>query len=298
MTRPGQLKYKVGQRRHAVVDDTGFIRTIQADPEDATSRLVYADWLEEHSHPGGDYLRAEVALSRAGADEAPAIRRSLLELIPRLPVCWRDRFEQPDVLLAPPVPFRQGWYPAKATAALPYRSLPNLELEGLSPDLPWLSGEGTEPRLDQAEHEQEEFAALAEVQRRAARLGLILPPGFESFAQDFPRRGAVSAADTYFDVCLHDAVVYDFPRVDEGYLVVFFADMNYGNPHQRMWSLYLVPKIAWHCVVAYELPDDDPERPPDDPEQLLYCAPSFEAFLYRWWLEGRSRSRRPRRRLS
>ena len=61
MTRPGQLKYKVGQRRHAVVDDTGFIRTIQADPEDATSRLVYADWLEEHSHPGGDYLRAEVA---------------------------------------------------------------------------------------------------------------------------------------------------------------------------------------------------------------------------------------------
>jgi hypothetical protein len=66
------------------------------------------------------------------------------------------------------------------------------------------------------------------------------------------------------------------------YLISFFADMNYGNPHQYVWSIYLVPGIAWHCVVAFELPDEDPERPPDDPDQLVYCALSFQAFLYRW----------------
>jgi uncharacterized protein (TIGR02996 family) len=272
-----------------MMEENAWIEALRKAPANQPLRLVYADWLEERGHPGADYLRTEVALTRAAGDEARNLRRKLLEFIPRLPPDWRDRFEQPDLLLAPPAPFATGWYSANARTPRPYCSLPNLNPDHLSPDLPWLSGEGTEDRVDQAAHEQEELAALAEVQRRAARLNLILPPGFVSFARDFPRRGAVSPADSYFEVCLHDAVVDDFPGVGDGYLILFFADMNYGNPHQLAWSLYLVPGIAWHCVVVFELSEDASNLLPDDPEVIFYCAPSFQAFLYRWWLGNRSK---------
>jgi uncharacterized protein (TIGR02996 family) len=275
------------------MDEADWIEALRKAPEDGLQRHVYADWLEERGHPGADYVRAEEALARATADEAPALRRKLIELSPRLPTTWRDRMEQPDLLLAPPTPFAPGWYDANARAPRPYRSLPNLAPEALSPEMPWLSGEGTRPRLDQEEHEEEELAALAEVRRRVVELNLSLPPGFEPFARDFPRRAAVSRHNSYFEVCLHDATVVDFPRVGDGYLVLFFADMNYGNPHQLAWSLYLVPKTAWHCVVVFELADDDSNLP-DGPEVIFYCAPSFQAFLYRWWL-GSPSTRRPRR---
>lgn len=247
-------------------------------------RLVYADWLEERGHPGANYLRIEAALARADEGEARNLRRQLLGIIPRLPRRWRDRFEQPDLLLAPPVPFALGWYSADADTPKPYRSLPNLNLDLLTPDLPWLSVEHSDEHVYQEAYQREEMAALWEVQQRASRLNLELPSGLEPLARDFPRRLELSPTNRSFEFFLHDAATFDFPRVGDGYLIRFFGDMNYGNPHQLVWSLYLVPGIAWHCVVAYELPDDNPERPPDDPAQLLYCVPSFQAFLYRWWL--------------
>src|SRR5262249_32742334 len=157
------------------------IDRILAAPTDDAPRLIYAEWLEEQGHPGATYLRAEVSLSHKAGVEAGQFRRVLLDCIPELPANWRNRFEQPDLLLAPPVPFATGWYSATAASPGPYRGIANLDPDRLSPDLPWLSGEGVKQRVDQGEHEREELTALAEVQRRAAHLGLILPPGFESF---------------------------------------------------------------------------------------------------------------------
>jgi len=54
-----------------------------------------------------------VALAGAAPDEAPGLRRSMLELISRLPAPWRDRFEQPDLLLAPPRSGRGGIRPTR-----------------------------------------------------------------------------------------------------------------------------------------------------------------------------------------
>jgi uncharacterized protein (TIGR02996 family) len=34
-----------------MTDEDAFIRAIQADPDDTTTRLVYADWLEERGQP-------------------------------------------------------------------------------------------------------------------------------------------------------------------------------------------------------------------------------------------------------
>jgi len=265
-------------------EETALIRTIRDRPGDTTARLVYADWLDERDHSGAAYLRAEVALSQANEADAPRLRRALLKKIPGLPREWRDRFEQPDLLLAPPVPFRPGWYSYGATTTKAYSTLPNIEPEGLSPDLPWLSGEGVEPRTDQEEYEREEIAALARVKHGAEELRLALPPGFEALARDFARRKVITD-DGYHEFFLHDATLYDFPRVGEGHLIVFFGDMHYGASPQLSWALYLVPEVNWHCVVAFPLGDDAESGLPDDPNDIVYCAPSFQAFLYRWWRE-------------
>jgi uncharacterized protein (TIGR02996 family) len=265
-------------------EEPGFLAAPAANPTDVVTRSAYADWLDERGHPGADYLRTEMALARAAGDEARALRRKLIELTLRLPSGWRNRLEQPDLLLAPPVPFAQGWYFERDVAPRPYRSLPNLDPDMLSPSMPWLPGEDIRQLLDQ----RGERAALAEVERRAERLGLLLPPGFVSFAHDFRRRGTVRGRGSYCEFYLH--VSESFQKVGDGYLIVFFAHMNYGNPHQLSWALYLVPGIAWHCVVVVELGDDDRHLLPDDPKVIYYCAPSFQTFLYRWWLAGNRRT--------
>ena len=40
-------------------DDKAFIRAILDDPEELTTWLVYADWLDERSDPCGEFLRLQ-----------------------------------------------------------------------------------------------------------------------------------------------------------------------------------------------------------------------------------------------
>lgn len=277
------------EQARPVHSEHDFIAAILLSPDNMSARLVYADWLEERGHLGGEYLRTEVALALAPKSEVPPLRRALWELIPRLPTAWRHRFEQPDLLLAPPVPFQRGWYAVNGKAPEPFRNLINLDPDQLSPDMPWLVQDGAEKRVDYAEHvEREELAALEELLAYAKRLDLILPAGFEAFARDFARRNVLSGEGiySYFEVCLGDGNLHGPRRIADGYQINFFANMNYGSEHQCTWSLYLVPRIDWHCVLVHEIPDDDFERPLRE-DELYYCAPSFQAFLYRWWLQQR-----------
>src|SRR5215207_7405081 len=45
-------------------DENDFLRDILAKPDDATRRLAYADWLEEHGDPRAQFLRMEPTLER------------------------------------------------------------------------------------------------------------------------------------------------------------------------------------------------------------------------------------------
>jgi uncharacterized protein (TIGR02996 family) len=49
-----------------------FIKAILAEPDNATLRLIYADWLEERGDPRGEFLRLEAALMK----------------LPREDTCW------------------------------------------------------------------------------------------------------------------------------------------------------------------------------------------------------------------
>jgi uncharacterized protein (TIGR02996 family) len=63
-----------------VTDDKGFLKAIQEAPDDDTTRLVYADWLEERDDLRGEYLRLHV-------QTVAAIRR-LAELQAAIDPAW------------------------------------------------------------------------------------------------------------------------------------------------------------------------------------------------------------------
>jgi uncharacterized protein (TIGR02996 family) len=64
------------------MSEDAFIRAILASPEDASPRLIYADWLEERGDPRGEYIRLLCALdSRSGADRQAAKLRKRLRIL-------------------------------------------------------------------------------------------------------------------------------------------------------------------------------------------------------------------------
>jgi uncharacterized protein (TIGR02996 family) len=72
--------------------EAAFLETLEATPADDTTRLVYADWLDEHGRPlEAEYLRLAALLTRIGADctrEQTEVTR-ILQLAERLPLEWR-----------------------------------------------------------------------------------------------------------------------------------------------------------------------------------------------------------------
>src|SRR5262245_41957249 len=46
-----------------MVDDAAFLAAIKATPDDNTTRLVYADWLDEQGRPGGEFLRIDCEIA-------------------------------------------------------------------------------------------------------------------------------------------------------------------------------------------------------------------------------------------
>jgi uncharacterized protein (TIGR02996 family) len=71
-------------------EDEPFLRAILAAPEDAATRLIYADWLEERGDPRAEYLRlgAQLAALPVGHHAGPGIRRRMIELRGQFPAPW------------------------------------------------------------------------------------------------------------------------------------------------------------------------------------------------------------------
>lgn len=79
-------------------DERGFLEQIKDDPDDLSTWLVYADWLDEQGDARGEYLRAELELQQlmratpvAELDEQPQLkqmRRQLTRLARPLNADW------------------------------------------------------------------------------------------------------------------------------------------------------------------------------------------------------------------
>ena len=72
-------------------DEAAFLDALRASPTDDTTRLVFADWLDENDHPRkAAYLRLVAALAHAGGDLTDRPEgEAIAALVPELPDEWR-----------------------------------------------------------------------------------------------------------------------------------------------------------------------------------------------------------------
>lgn len=111
-------------------DDETFIRALRERPDDETTRLVYADWLDDRSDPRAEYLRAEaawVALPPSDEQYRPLYRR-VSQLVSGLEPEWFATVSRMAHLV------RRCWEPVAAVFApeeptAPPAQTPNLLFE-------------------------------------------------------------------------------------------------------------------------------------------------------------------------
>jgi hypothetical protein len=197
----------------------------------------------------------------------------------------------------PHTPFEPGWWsfdlgryrPCDGTYCLfPYESLPPIP----APDetLSWLAPLGAPIDRQMEVHRNPPAARgkLEPIVTAAAELGLTLPDAFVRLmaAPDLQDRIPSCTACTFE---LGDRII-PCPGSAGGYIVRFLRDQQ----DCVMWYLYLTP-AGEHCVLAF----------PGDLESFVdaaaagqavdlaavirhiwVCAPSFAAFIYRFWLEN------------
>jgi len=76
------------------MEETGFVRAIQAEPSNDTARLVYADWLEERGEATAtakaEFLRTTVALTEPDLpkDQRQQLEQRLQQLAADLDTAW------------------------------------------------------------------------------------------------------------------------------------------------------------------------------------------------------------------
>jgi hypothetical protein len=124
---------------------------------------------------------------------------------------------------------------------------------------------------------------LTKLKASAQKHNLTLPAPFLSFMQNTTWQESIpSCTACYFD--LSEEIIVD-PLPDKHYYIRFLNDQQ----DVLMWYLYLKPD-GESCVVVSDIPFeaiDELEIPTDAIKaNTLYCAESFEAFIYRFWLEN------------
>jgi len=177
-------------------------------------------------------------------------------------------------------PFPAGWWsfdlgeyrPCDSTYELyPYEALPPLDEALFRGDFGWLTP-AKAPRT----------AAAPKILAAAAKLGLTLPPAFVRLV----REPALQAAIPSCTACEWDPSVAPVPcRVVPGaHLIRFLRDQQ----DCLFWYLHLLPDGDAH-VLCSPIPFDHPELSVT-PEVVVantwYCAPHFEHFVYRFWIEN------------
>jgi hypothetical protein len=195
------------------------------------------------------------------------------------------------------LPFRAGWWsfdlghyrPCDSTYCLwPAAGLPPLmPLDG---SLRWLGplDPSGDPALARRTAEVQQY--LAEVRAEAERLSLRLPDAYTRLMGAPELQDRIPSC-TACEFTFPDAVI-PCPGSERGYVVGFLNDQQ----DVLLWYLYLAPDGA-ECVLcsSYDLEAlagwNDGAGPTADEraaviDDIRIVAPSFVAFIYRFWLEN------------
>ena len=189
-------------------------------------------------------------------------------------------------------PFPAGWFTSgpevlwgqKTTYGLiPYDMLPAIERDHFDGTFSWLPP--LPPRNSALHYDPDSdgcgLASLPALEGEAHSLGLELPKAFVHF---------VSTSELYERVASCTGCYLDFshgliedPSDSGGRMLRFLND----SQACVLWYLYLTPS-GDDCVLAsgewHDGARDDPKRLLN-PNSYFWCAPHFESFVYRFWLE-------------
>jgi hypothetical protein len=197
----------------------------------------------------------------------------------------------------PRTPFEPGWWsfdlgsyrPCDGTYCLfPYESLPPTA----EPDetLSWLAplGGALDQRMEIYRNPVGERGKLGGIVRAADTLGLALPDAFLRLMISTELQDHIPSC-TACTFQLGDRIL-PCPGSPEGYIVRFLRDQQ----DCVMWYLYLT-RAGDHRVLAFPgnleafvdaAAQGHDEDMPAVVRAIRVCAPSFAAFIYRFWLEN------------
>ena len=209
-------------------------------------------------------------------------------------------------------PFKSRWpfielkgyrlHPKRTTyTSFSYEALPPLPEDQFKGDFQWL--ESQPAREDKVKYWKEyvEFmlrsgpSKLTVLKSDAEKLGLSIPQSFIAFMGSAELVGRIrSVTSCHFELSNRIA-----PNPEgDGYFIHFLSD----SQDCLFWNLF-IKQSGEHSVVATwqcfcdkdgghddEYDDDfdleDEDELVDESDAFLFCAPSFEAFIYRYWLEN------------
>lgn len=198
------------------------------------------------------------------------------------------------------IPFASGWWSFDLGTYRPCDSTYRLFSPADLPPLPspldatlsWLPplGEALDRQMAVYRNEPAARGRVDEIAASATRLGLRLPSSFVRFmgAPELQDRIPSCTACTFK---LGDQLVAS-PGTEGAYMVSFLRDQQ----DCVIWYLLLAPS-GEQCVLAFpgELESFIGQEPAAEGEHvdmaqvirhIVVCAPSFGAFLYRFWLEN------------
>ena len=207
-------------------------------------------------------------------------------------------------------PFQSRWYsfglgearPCKGTYCFyPIDSLPPIPESLFQGTFHWLIPMDVDiEQLEQQNYSSSEKYAsivaetlrLRELMTLAQQLGLSLPDTFLRFMASPKLLNRIpSCTDCFFEL---SKKIVPCPGSENGYIIRFLNASQWLNA----WYLYLTPQ-GEHCIIiAVPWLDllDDPEyltsiteeerRETFEGKGTYVCAPSFEEFMYRFWLEN------------
>lgn len=240
-------------------------------------RALYAAWLRAMGQEArAAYLEAEAVL--AAEPESAMARAVFLSRRGAVDRLWLAPMEEPSLLRSAPLPGPRSWWsvdlgPARPAAGtygrFDYASLPDLEPSDYL-DFRWLEeAPELEPR---AGREQEVVGAWRE---RLEAEGFPQPERlYRLFLDLVPRRAIIdSCTDCYFSAD-EDSLRFH----EDAAVITFYRD----SQDCVAWSLWW-QREGNEAVVTDEY--DWGQQPPKL-TGLSFCAPSLEAFLYRYGLEN------------
>ena len=166
-----------------------------------------------------------------------------------------------------------------------YEDLPPLLIELFDGNFEWLK----KSELQDADGEATDLSIeVKQIRATASQIHLPLPNEFVRFMKSPDLLNRIrSCTDCFFNL---PNQIIESPANDGGHLIRFLSD----SQGCLFWYLYLT-KNGEHCVVASgNLIRDEEDFDEDDEEiedlnessRIVFCSPSFEEFIYRFWIEN------------